>query len=271
LVLNVFGPMTESIGEALGRFTDYRLGNVQRIAKVADRKSVKAGRDGIVNPRIARSLLEEGSYCDDELMAEYFGGLLAAGRSPSGRDDRAVAWTSMLASMSALDVRLHFILYREWAYALAGLLERDEDAVSYNQGLAAMYVDLDAVVAALRLEDDDQDEDLSAGQALNLATRAVTGLGRHDLVDRNHWSVGATNKMPDPPPELPFADAILVVPTYPGIELFGWACGMPSFNFRDFISLSEVPEFEGDIARPRVVLPHLRSSEQDTAQPTSDN
>lgn len=269
LLLNVFGPVTQSMGQALGRMADYRLGNVQRIAKAADRKSAATGRDGIVNPRVAHSLLDDGSWCDDEMMVEYFGGLLAAGRTPTGRDDRAVAWTSLLASMSAIEIRLHFILYREWAHALIGLPQSDVDQLAFNQGVAAMYVKFDTVVDALM---DEQEGKPSSGDAMRLATQAVTGLTRRDLLDRNNWGVGTASKLPEAG-ELPFDNTIFAVPTWPGIELFGWACGMPGCGFGDFNDLAEVPEFDVDIPRPEAVLPSLRSSGHDinSSEPSNND
>ena len=100
LMIKMLGPSADEIGEALRRWTSYRVRNVKRIAAVADRRA--QGREGVVPPRLAHTVLEEGSYCDDELMAEYLGGVLAGGRTPSGRDDRAVTWSKLITSMSTL-------------------------------------------------------------------------------------------------------------------------------------------------------------------------
>src|SRR5215471_14031340 len=120
LFIRMLGPAADEIGEALRRFTEFRLRNVGRvITKAADKAG---GTDhGIVNPRVAQVLLEEGSYCDDELIAEYLGGALAASRTPNGRDDRAVTWSGLVTSLSSLQVRAHFLVYREWAARLHGV------------------------------------------------------------------------------------------------------------------------------------------------------
>lgn len=272
LLCRAFGPAADEIGQALARWTAYRVGNVQRIAAVADRKSIASGRDGMVNPRVARSLLEEGSYCDDELMGEYLGGLLAAGRSPTGRDDRAVSWTSLIASMDAVQVRLHFILYREWAYALGSLEdEEQEDAIASGQHLGEMYVDFDPVARALL--GDDLEEGPSDEEAIAFATHAVAGLARLDLIAGVLWHVGASSKLREPRPDLPFDSMIHVAPTWPGIELFGWACGLPGYSFREFVALPEVPEFDVEIPRPAAVFPGWKRGEDGAglAPPTGDD
>src|ERR1700733_11142493 len=120
LLARVLGPSDDEIGEALRRWTSYRVGNVQRIVQAADEKSQRLGRHGTASPRVAHILLEEGSYCDDQLMVDYLGGVLAASQSPGGRDDRAVTWSELVTRLSSFHIRAHFILYREWAARLSG-------------------------------------------------------------------------------------------------------------------------------------------------------
>jgi hypothetical protein len=252
LVSRVFGPAADEIGQALARWTAYRVGNLQRIANVADQKSAAAGRDGIVNPRVVRSLLDECSYCADELMGEYLGGLLAGGRSPGGEDDRAVGWTAMIASMSAIQVRLHFILYREWAFKLAGLRDKP---VNQSQKLARMIVDAEQVVAALR------EGYADIGSQTSIARHALAGLSRLDLVSSN-WHIGPVPVLRKkawkaPVPDLPFEVAIGVIPTHAGMELYGWACGLPGQSFSDFMSRSDVIEFDVRTPRPTAFFPGL--------------
>ncbi len=72
----VVGPAVDEIAEGLRRWTSFRVGNVKRIAEAADRKMTDDDDGGEVHPRIAHRLLEEGSFCDDDLMVEYLGGVL---------------------------------------------------------------------------------------------------------------------------------------------------------------------------------------------------
>lgn len=253
LMLKAFGRAADEIGEALARWTSYRVGNVKRIAAVADRKSIANGNDGIVNPRVARSLLEEGSYCDDELMGEYLGGLLSGGQSTDGRDDRAVSWTSLVASMSAIQLRLHFILYREWAYAIHGM---EDETITGGQNVAMIYVDADQVIAALR-------EDHPGIGSMSVALHALAGLARLDLIGNSIWNVGgvALIRQKHPVPELPFKAAIEAVPSHAGMELYGWACGLPGYSFREFMALPQVVEFDAQVPRPTAVFPYLKPGE----------
>src|SRR5215469_17111740 len=78
LLVRVLGTSADAVDEALRRFTAYQLRNVERILQRADAKSRSAEESSSVSLRVAHVLLEDGSYCDDELMADYLGGLLLA-------------------------------------------------------------------------------------------------------------------------------------------------------------------------------------------------
>ena len=148
LFVRVLGPSADEIGEALRRYTAYRLRNVGRIVSNADAKTDDSEEDVIVNPRVARVLIEEGSYCDDDLMANYLGGVLASSRTRDGRDDRAVTWSRLITDLSALQVRAHYLLYREWAARLQGIVPFN---LAYPEIVerAVMHIDLEEFNPAL--------------------------------------------------------------------------------------------------------------------------
>ena len=203
----------------------------------------------MVNPRLVRSLHDEGSYCDDELMAEYLGGVLAAGRSPSGRDDRAVSWSNLITSMSALQLRTHFIFYREWAHALHG---RSDIEFSQDRDAAQMYVDLADIIPVLKETVPDIDHDA-------MMAPIISGLLRMDLIE-SRCDYGRAVEMRSTgsvPSDLPFIFACRVTPSIAGMELYGWACGLTGITPAQFVAAPEVLEIEADIKRPKVVLPNI--------------
>lgn len=72
-----------------------------KIAQVAIRK-VKNPDDGkIANIRVARDVFWNGSYSDESICAEYFGGILAASRSSDGKDDTGVFYVDIIKSLSS--------------------------------------------------------------------------------------------------------------------------------------------------------------------------
>lgn len=114
----VLGPAADEAGEALRRWTEYRLRNVGRVLENAGAK-VKDD-SGEVPMRVAMRVLEDASYSDDDVMVEYLGGVLASSHSLVGRDDRGAAWTTLVSSLSSYQLRFHYVLYREAVRLLGG-------------------------------------------------------------------------------------------------------------------------------------------------------
>lgn len=257
LVQRAFGPAADQIGAALGQYTEYRMRNLNRIAEKAERKA--QGREGSVSPRVAYSVLEDGSFCDDELMAEYLGGVLAAGRTPSGRDDRAITWSKLITSMSALQLRTHFVLYREWAHALHG---NTELSLTTDRERALMYVNLDDLLAILAEVAPDVPTDA-------VVTDLVTGLFRFNLVSDTDYFLGSAEAMAERRPaeaRSPFRNVFTVYPEITGLTLYGWACGLTGFDPALFSEREELLAENVDVARPAVLLPNLPSP-RDTDEP----
>jgi hypothetical protein len=159
-------------------------------------------------------------------MAKYFAGLLAGGRTPSGRDDRAVAWAAMVSNMSALQVRAHFLLYREWA------LHLHSKEVHLGQGeartSARMHVEMIDFMVTLG-----EGTSVHPGEAMN---HAVVGLVRLGPLG-DHFGIGKPDKLGYLRHESPYAEgAIIVEPTVAGIELYGCVQGVPVMNPATFLS-----------------------------------
>jgi hypothetical protein len=247
LLIRVLGPAADAINEALGRYTSYRVRNVGAIIERADAKS----RDSVesrkvVNPRVAHVLLEDGSYCDDELMIDYLGGVLAGSRTPHGRDDRAVAWSHVVTSLSTLEVRTHYLLYREWAARLHGLADLNL-GVSAGRYLATMDLDLGEFLPLLI-----EGIEVPVQDALG---HAIPGLIRVGLLE-NEYYIGPRENTGEP--DARFAHLLRVMPSVIGLELYGWAQGLPGLSPGDFPA--KVAAFELEEAIPHltgVLLPNL--------------
>ncbi len=81
LLKRVLGPPADALGDALARWVEFRTVNVGRVVEIADRKlSARGDQAGEVPIRVGARILEEGSYCDDQVVAEYLGGVLAVGQ-----------------------------------------------------------------------------------------------------------------------------------------------------------------------------------------------
>jgi len=248
LIQRILGPAADEFGQALARSVAYRTRNFGRIADKAAKKASADLERGIVNPRVAYVLLDEGSLCDDELMAEYLGGVMAGSRTPDGRDDRAVVWSRVVTGLSAFQVRAHYLLYREWADRLHGIQEPIFDG-------RAPYKD-----ATLVVDDDEFMHALIGGRVVsgdpsNVVNHAIIGLLSVGLIcDDYGFNINADEAFDN----FLAPSALVVTPTLYGVELYVWAQGTPDMHLEEFTSKAVVFELDEAIPRlQRVLLPNL--------------
>jgi hypothetical protein len=237
LIRRILGPAADEIGEALRRYTAYRVGNVERIINVAERKTRGGTSAAVVHPRVAHEILDDGSYCDNELMAEYYGGILAAGRTPNGRDDRAISWSSLISSMSSLQIRAHYLLYREWAARLHGI-EGMNLGMGEDRTRGRMDVEASEFLAAIA-----GDSGLSPGE---LISNGIIGLARIGLLG-DYYACGPRGQ--NNAPDSPYEAVIRVEPSPAGLELYGWAQGLAGITPGEFTSKAVPFEIENGIPR----------------------
>ncbi|RTL00480.1 MAG: hypothetical protein EKK57_07050 [Proteobacteria bacterium] len=105
----VLGATLENIGKDIANL--YEKGRDKIVEKAS--KKIKNLDDGQqVNLRIARDVFYNGSFSDDEICAEYFGGILASSRSEDGKNDTSIFYLDIIKSLSSFELRLHYIIYQ---------------------------------------------------------------------------------------------------------------------------------------------------------------
>ncbi len=108
MVKKLLGPTFDKIGNDFEKI--YTAGR-NKIVSVAIRKSnIKDSKNA--NLRVARDVFWSGSFTDETICAEYFGGILASSRSVDGKDDRGVYYIDIIKSLSSQQLLLHYIFYR---------------------------------------------------------------------------------------------------------------------------------------------------------------
>ena len=105
----LFGPTLEAIGEDLKKL--YEKGRDKIIAN-AIKKTKNIDSKGQTNLRVTRDVFWNGSFTDESICAEYFGGILAASRSEDGKDDSGVFYVDIIKSLSSNHLKMHYIIYR---------------------------------------------------------------------------------------------------------------------------------------------------------------
>ena len=104
----LFGKTLAEMGDDLNKM--YKANRDKLLSKAV--KKVADPNDGAKpNLRVARDVIWNGAVTDDEVCAEYFGGLLAASRSEDGRDDSALIYVDCIKALSSKQLHLHFVIY----------------------------------------------------------------------------------------------------------------------------------------------------------------
>lgn len=119
----LFGTALATMGDDINKL--YARGR-DKIVEMATMKVADPDDGKTVNLRAARDVLWNGVITDDEVCAEYFGGMLAAARSEDGRDDGVVHYVDTVKAMSARQLELHYVLYR----AFQSMLNAETAAVN---------------------------------------------------------------------------------------------------------------------------------------------
>ncbi len=233
IVGKILGPTAEYIGEGIKSWTEKRINNVKNIFAIAQKKlGSKIEEDGTVPPKVLKGILDEGSFCDDHISAEYFGGVLASSRSGVSRDDRGAVLISLLSRLSTYQIRTHYIFYHFIKKTFDGT--NIDPNTSEGRDKLELFIPQNIYETAMEFE---QEENINV-----LSSHIIFGLQKESLIGdifgygpKEHikkWFKNAPTK------------GIIFQPSVLGIELFLWAYGKPHLFGRDY--LKPCNEFEID-------------------------
>jgi hypothetical protein len=214
IIGKILGPTADYIGSGVEVWTKRRVDNVTRIFRSAQTKlGAKLEREGTVPPRVLKEVLQEGSFCDDELAAEYFGGVLASSRSEIPRDDRGASLARLVSRLTTYQLRTHYLLYSVIKTAFNGqniIVNKPE-----GPGELATYLPRSSYSDGMELS---PKEDL-----LVIIGHSMFGLYREDLLNR---FISTTKEDLAENYETEVEESgIIFQPSALGVELFLWAHG----------------------------------------------
>lgn len=134
-VKKLLGPVLSEIGDDIKRL--YAAGR-DRILTTAINKIDDIDDGKTPNLRVTRDVLWNGAFSEDKVCAEYFGGILASSRTDDGKDDSSIQFVDVIKSLSAKQLRLHYVAY----YALNKLLIQKERDINVGQGTEIQSVEI---------------------------------------------------------------------------------------------------------------------------------
>jgi len=213
----LLGPTAEYLGDELQEFTKKRIENVGRIFQNAENKlGDKIETTGSVPPKVLKTIINEGSYSEDEIAVEYFGGVLASARSSLIRDDRGARVAKTLDNMSSYQLRCHYLIYSTISNLFSG--EKFSLNTWDNRSKLEIYLPWEEFVDAMDLTQEEWENP-------QILTHTFHGLMTDSLIEKN-WAYGSKENL------LTMSNGILIdgpgivcTPTANGAELFLWGFG----------------------------------------------
>lgn len=218
----LLGPTSEYIGEAIKEWTEKKVNNVQRIFKNAEEKlGSRINEPGRVPPKILKAVLGDGAWCEEELQADYFGGILASSRSGVSRDDRGAYIISIISKLSSYQLRTHYLFYHSLKQHFNG---HDLNiGTSSDRGKMRIYIPITSWIESMDLQLDE------INNLHQIFQHAIWGLNKEQLID--------TFKYGDPEDMICKKASIYGVefnPSQLGVEIFLWAYGEGRKQNNDF-------------------------------------
>ena len=240
ILTKLLGPTAEYIGSEIKGLVDKCNINLDDIFVKAQQKlGSKLGKPGVVNPRVLKSIFDEGRFCEDELTKEYFGGVLASSRTETGKDDRGITNSKLVSSLSSYQLRAHYIFY--------SLLRKTflpyQSVVSpgTSRQMMLIYLPTELFYNLMNMFD----EYPSPNERINILSHSMNGLRRADLIEDNYTYGGPEAFKQDSIKcridDFPLREEILCEhgitfqPTPGGMELFLWAHGLGQFTHFQFL------------------------------------
>ena len=220
----VLGPSADYLGEELRQYTQKRVENVHRIfRKAEERLGDRIDEGGRVPPKVIKEILDDGSFAEDELAVEYFGGVLASSRSGVNRDDRGAAFAKLVSQLTVYQLRSHYAMYLLFKDLYDG--EALEPGNHDDRRAMTTFMPYNSFAVALDLG---SEEDFWA-----LLTHSMFGLSRLDLIGE-HWQLGSASQLQKIWSQVP-DEGIVVQPSALGVELFLWAQGLGHIQNHHFL------------------------------------
>ena len=228
LVTKLLGPTADYIGDGLKSWTEKRVHNIDRIfSKACTRLGNKLDDEGSVPVKVLKTILDDGSFCEDDLAADYFAGVLASSRSTVSRDDRGASFAALVGQLTTYQIRSHYLFYT----AVKMLFGSSAYHVTRQEGrnLLGTFIPFPSYWTAMEFTEKEN---------MDLVLHHVMfGLAKEGLIDSNFnfGNVEFLNLYCSRAPETFTEGGIVFTPSPFGVELFLWANGMGNVFISDFL------------------------------------
>ena len=236
-IVRILGPTADYLGGELKEFTVRRVQNVGAIFSNAEEKlGDRLNRPGQVPPKVLKTIINEGSYSDDAVAVEYFGGVLASSRTEVSRDDRGARLAKMIDNMSAYQLRTHYLIYSTITNLFSD--RGNSFGLSKNREKMQLFIPFPDYFSAMGFSH----QELSNGQMLS---HIFHGLRADGLIEAR-WQYGNQASLAT------FVGngivpgyGIVCTPSALGVELLLWAFGYGDQELDFALTPDFLPKIEG--------------------------
>ncbi|MBT5305471.1 MAG: hypothetical protein HOL31_10365 [Candidatus Scalindua sp.] len=227
----LLGPTADYLGGGIKNYTEKGLGNLKRVFSHAESTlGKKIEEPGQVPPKVLKGILEEGYFAEDQLSAQYFGGVLASSRTGVNRDDRGASFIQLVGRLSTYQIRAHFIFYTLFTRLCSG---RSENlGILDERRKLKIWIPGTLFVIAMDFQ---SDEDLKV-----LTTHTMDGLVREALIDEE-WAAGSMAHIKKFSRLKVDTNGIVFHPSPVELELYLWAHGVSSVSAGNFLAADFSP------------------------------
>jgi hypothetical protein len=246
-VSKLLGPTAEYLGGEMKSLIEKSQTNITSVFKKAEKKcGDKLENPGTVNVRVMKHVYDEARYSEDELLAEYFGGVLASARTDDGVDDRGVYYAQIVKSMSSYQLRCHYLFYYlMWFHAKGLNLNLNNHA---DRGKLELVVPVSCYMDTFGI--------INTNGAMPFIAHSLAGLAKSDLIGDNFEFSNQKDLL-----EKGITvneHSFVIQPTIIGFELFIWAHGQGEIGLPAF----STPELaaEADLEIKRIDITKLKGS-----------
>lgn len=264
LVGKLLGPTADYIGMGLKEWTSKRVKNIATIFNVAAKRlGTAVDEPGQVPPKVLRNVLEEGSFCDDELSAEYYGGVLASSRSTISRDDRGSCFLSIVTRLSTYQLRAHYVFYKTYIDLYCPPDFNLYDGLQRNR--KGVLMPFEVFHPAMQMNEKEIETDVS--------THVLNGLARESLLAR-HWAIGHDDYLTRWMTESVSGCGVIYAASIVGLELYMWAMGMGQKAIGQFMNSVDdrpaIPGIEISAGSRRIEITGPNNGLERTGDPRTD-
>ena len=241
-ISKLLGPTAEYLGGELKDLVQKSQANIFSVFQKAEKKcGDRINQKGAVNPRVLKHIYDEARFCENELLSEYFGGVLASARTESGEDDRGVYYSQIVKSSSIYQLRCHYLFYYiMWHYAKNKSLDL---YLQENRDKLTILVPVECYFSTFNITNS-RDE-------FNYIAHSLSGLAQTNLISESfqfsHPSV--LKKFGVDCDQHSF----VIEPSLTGLELFVWVHGMGESGINSFCN-------EDLIINPDLEIKHIEKA-----------